>query len=64
MTSRLVDLNAQKTTSGNETNEKTDASFQYVINEYYLIIWAFLFKHDYGFRVRSNLEKKVSSVVR
>jgi hypothetical protein len=37
--------------SKDKTAGLTNASFQYVIREYYIIIWAFLFKHDYAFKV-------------
>jgi len=50
ITSRILDLNITKDGS-DRTNNLTNASFQYIIKEYYIIIWAFLFKHDYAFRV-------------
>ena len=31
-----------------------NASFQYVIKEYYIIIWAFLFRHNYAYKVISK----------
>ncbi len=53
ITSRLHNLNITK----NESDQAfglANASFQYVIREYYIIIWAFLFKHNYAFKVISK----------
>jgi hypothetical protein len=45
-----------------KTANLTNASFQYVIREYYIIIWAYLFKHDYAFKVLTkNNEMKIST---
>jgi hypothetical protein len=47
--------------SKDKTAGLTNASFQYVIREYYIIIWAFLLKHDYAFKVFSkNISLKIS----
>lgn len=50
ITSRLHNLNITKDES-NKTVGLANASFQYVIREYYMIIWAYLFKHNYAFKV-------------
>lgn len=51
MTGRLMDLNSGRDTSTG-SGAIVNSAFQYVLREYYTIIWAFLFKHDYAFRVR------------
>jgi len=43
-------LNTSKDGS-DKTAGLINESFQYVIREYYIIIWAFLFKYDYAFKV-------------
>lgn len=51
ITGRLIDLNlGQAATTG--VGDIVNSGFQYVMKEYYTIIWAFLFKHDYAFRVK------------
>jgi hypothetical protein len=41
-------------------DELINESFQYVIREYYVIIWAFLFKNDYAFKVfHQNMNSKI-----
>ncbi|CAF3639029.1 unnamed protein product [Rotaria socialis] len=53
VTFRTVNLSQ----SSNETDPRValvQESLQYVVREYYVIIWAFLFKHDYAFKVEDK----------
>ncbi len=50
VTCRALNLNTSKDGS-DKTAGLINESFQYVIREYYIIIWAFLFKYDYAFKV-------------
>lgn len=46
LTGRLLNLIVS-----NDGSDLTNETFRYVIREYYVLIWAFLFKHDYAFKV-------------
>ena len=46
----------QSKDASDKTSELVGQSFQYIVREYYLIIWAFLFKRDYAFRVSFVIE--------
>lgn len=51
LTCRSVNLLTQNPTS-EATLEILDESFKYLAQVYYVIVWAFLFQHDYAFKVQ------------
>ncbi|CAF3553209.1 unnamed protein product [Rotaria sordida] len=65
VTFRVLNLNTSKDAS-DATIKLMQESFQYVLREYYVIIWAFLVKHDYAFKIEeksknpSNLFERIN----
>lgn len=54
ITFRTLNFYSNSSESDN-LNEFVQESFQYVIREYYVIIWSFLFKNDYAFKVLNKI---------
>ncbi|CAF1320705.1 unnamed protein product [Rotaria sordida] len=53
ITFRALNLSTTKNTM-NTSDRLIQESFQYVLREYYVIIWAFLFKNDYVFKIEEK----------
>ena len=49
----------------NSTSTLLKESFLYLVRVYYMIIWAFLFQHDYAYRVRdrSKTDSQIESIL-
>ena len=50
LTCRALNLNGTKE-DPEQPSQITKLSFDYVVREYFIIVWAFLFKQDYAFKV-------------
>ena len=50
VTCRALNLNGT-TEDREQTSQITKLTFDYVVRDYFIIVWAFLFKQDYAFKV-------------
>ncbi|CAF1216648.1 unnamed protein product [Adineta steineri] len=59
ITSRTLNLNGS-TDKNDKTSELINESFEYITREYFVIIWAYLFKCDYAYKIEVK-NKEISN---